>query len=95
MNEPAASRQTRARTETPIDPLAPDAAAVNVRAAARDSDPRNEQAAGSGGGPRTGPGGQVMSRTPTSGAKGFAVILGAMLGIIGLLWLIATLVAPH
>ena len=31
----------------------------------------------------------------TSGAKGFAVILGAMLGIIGLLWLIAALVAPH
>jgi len=39
--------------------------------------------------------GHVMSRTPTSGAKGFAVILGAMLGIIGLLWLIATLVSPH
>jgi hypothetical protein len=39
--------------------------------------------------------GQVMSRTPTSGAKGFAVILGAMLGIIGLLWLIATLASPH
>ena len=36
-----------------------------------------------------------MSRTPTSGAKGFAVILGAMLGIIGLLWLIAALVSPH
>ncbi|HZB29035.1 MAG TPA: hypothetical protein VE465_02610 [Streptosporangiaceae bacterium] len=41
------------------------------------------------------PGGQVMSRTPTSGAKGFAVILGAMVGIIGLLWLITALVAPH
>ena len=40
-------------------------------------------------------GGQVMSRTPTSGAKGFAVILGAMVGIIGLLWLITALVAPH
>jgi hypothetical protein len=39
--------------------------------------------------------GPVMSRTPTSGAKGFAVILGVMLGIIGLLWLIATLVSPH
>jgi hypothetical protein len=39
--------------------------------------------------------GPVLSRTPTSGAKGFAVILGTMLGIIGLLWLIATLVAPH
>jgi hypothetical protein len=39
--------------------------------------------------------GQIMSRAPTSGAKGFAVILGTMLGIIGLLWLIATLVAPH
>jgi hypothetical protein len=39
--------------------------------------------------------GQVMSRTPTSGAKGFAVILGAMVGIIGLLWLIAALVSPH
>jgi hypothetical protein len=37
----------------------------------------------------------VLNRTPTSGAKGFAVILGAMLGIIGLLWLIAMLVAPH
>ena len=31
----------------------------------------------------------------TSGAKGFAAIFGAMVGIIGLLWLIATLVAPH
>jgi hypothetical protein len=40
-------------------------------------------------------GGEAMSKTPTSGAKGFAVILGAMLGIIGLLWLIAALVAPH
>jgi hypothetical protein len=30
-----------------------------------------------------------------SGAKGFAVILGVMLGIIGALWLIATLVSPH
>ncbi|HEX6469416.1 MAG TPA: hypothetical protein VF069_09995 [Streptosporangiaceae bacterium] len=39
--------------------------------------------------------GPALSRTPTSGAKGFAVILGVMLGIIGLLWLIATLVAPH
>jgi hypothetical protein len=38
---------------------------------------------------------EPMSRTPTSGAKGFAVIFGAMVGIIGLLWLIAALVAPH
>lgn len=37
----------------------------------------------------------LNSRAPTSGAKGFAVILGVMLGIIGLLWLIATLVSPH
>jgi hypothetical protein len=36
-----------------------------------------------------------MSETPASGAKGFAIILGAMLGIIGLLWLIAALIAPH
>jgi hypothetical protein len=39
--------------------------------------------------------GQVMSPAPTSGAKGFAVILGAMVGIIGLLWLITALVTPH
>ena len=30
-----------------------------------------------------------------SGAKGFAIVLGSMLGIIAVLWLIATLVAPH
>lgn len=34
-------------------------------------------------------------KTTISGAKGFAIILGAMFGIIGVLWLIATLVAPH
>jgi hypothetical protein len=34
-------------------------------------------------------------KAPTSGAKGFAVVLSAMLGIIGLLWLIAAMVAPH
>ena len=34
-------------------------------------------------------------KTPTSGANGFAIVIGAMFGIIGVLWLIATLVAPH
>lgn len=36
-----------------------------------------------------------MNETPASGAKGLAVVLGGMLGIIGLLWLIAALIAPH
>jgi flagellar biogenesis protein FliO len=35
-----------------------------------------------------------MSSQATSGAKGFAIIFGAMVGIIGLLWLVAWLVAP-
>jgi hypothetical protein len=39
--------------------------------------------------------GPVLKQTGASGAKGFAIILGTMVGIIGLLWLIATLVAPH
>jgi hypothetical protein len=30
-----------------------------------------------------------------SGAKGFAIVFGSMVGIIGLLWLISALVAPH
>ena len=65
-----------------------------------DEDAPGERDIGTGGGPdddlSAGPGGgPVMSRTPTSGAKGFAVILGVMLGIIGLLWLIATLVSPR
>jgi hypothetical protein len=38
---------------------------------------------------------QVLRRTTTSGAKGFAIVFGAMVGIIGALWLIATLVSPH
>ena len=84
MNEPAASRKTRARTETPVESsgIGDDAHGARERGPDGDQD----------GGPGRG---HVMSRTPTSGAKGFAVILGAMLGIIGLLWLIATLVAPH
>jgi hypothetical protein len=46
--------------------------------------------------PRTGrEPGQATSNTPTSGGKGLAIILGAMLGIIGLLWLTAALIAPH
>ena len=84
MNEPAASRQARARSETPIEKRD------------TDEDAQGERESGLSSGLVNGLGtGQVMSRTPTSGAKGFAVILGAMLGIIGLLWLIATLVAPH
>ncbi len=42
--------------------------------------------------PADGPG---MRTTGVSGGKGLAIILGAMLGIIGLLWLVAVLVAPH
>jgi hypothetical protein len=34
-------------------------------------------------------------RTSNSGAKGFAVIFGAMVGVLAVLWLIAALVAPH
>jgi hypothetical protein len=32
--------------------------------------------------------------TSNSGAKGFVIVLGAMFGVLGLLWLIAALVAP-
>ncbi|HEU5155988.1 MAG TPA: hypothetical protein VFU43_03260 [Streptosporangiaceae bacterium] len=69
MDEPAGSREARART------------APRVEQGGTDNHGRD--------------GGTVLSRTPTSGAKGFAIILGAMLGIIGLLWLIAALVSPH
>ena len=34
-------------------------------------------------------------KTTMAGAKGFAIILGSMIAIIGALWLIAMLVAPH
>jgi hypothetical protein len=34
-------------------------------------------------------------RTSISGAKGFAIVFGAMIGIIGVLWLVSALVAPH
>jgi hypothetical protein len=33
-------------------------------------------------------------KSTLSGAKGFAVILGSMLGVIALLWVLAALVAP-
>jgi preprotein translocase subunit SecG len=34
-------------------------------------------------------------KTTMAGAKGFAIILGSMIAIIGALWLIASMVAPH
>ncbi|GAA2074743.1 hypothetical protein GCM10009780_08610 [Actinomadura alba] len=34
-------------------------------------------------------------RTSISGAKGFAIVFGAMLGVLAVLWLIAALVAPN
>jgi hypothetical protein len=37
----------------------------------------------------------VSDQKTLSGAKGFAIVFGAMVGIIGVLWLIATLVSPH
>lgn len=33
-------------------------------------------------------------KATVSGAKGFAVIMGAMFGIVGVLWLLAMLVSP-
>jgi hypothetical protein len=37
----------------------------------------------------------TTSNTQPSGGKGLAIVLGAMIGIIGLLWLVAALVSPH
>lgn len=42
-------------------------------------------------------GGNTVSaeKTSNSGAKGFAIILGSMVGIIGILWLIGALLSSH
>jgi hypothetical protein len=64
---------------------------------APDTDP-NMRRDGSGEPDKTGPHKTDPDKTDKaalSGAKGFAIILGAMLGIIGLLWLVAALVAPN
>lgn len=34
-------------------------------------------------------------RTPMTGAKGFVIIVGSMIGILAVLWAIAALAAPH
>lgn len=33
-------------------------------------------------------------KTPMAGAKGFAIVVGGMFGIMAVLWLIAALLAP-